>query len=89
MSITDEERTAAMRIARTLASELSVYYDAKIVRGIEEDNLFDLLRAEIEEGRELYRRRVSAEVSAGTNYFERAIADVLLRDRAHLRSKLW
>lgn len=89
MSITEEERTKAMRLARTIASDLSVYHDAKIVRGIEEDNLFDVLREEIEEGRALYRRRVSAELWAETNYFERALADILLRGRAHVRSKLW
>lgn len=89
MAITDEERTKAMRLARTIASDLSLYHDAKIVRGIEGDDLFDVLREEIEEGRDLYRRRVSAELYAGTNYFERALADILLRGRGHVRSKLW
>lgn len=89
MAISDDERVKAMRLARTIASDLALYHEDQIVRGIEGDNLFDVLREEIEEGRDLYRKRVSAELYAETNYFERALADILLRGKGHIRSKLW
>ena len=89
MAITDEERAKAMRLARTIAGDLALYHADKVVAGIENDNLFDVLRGEIEEGRDLYKRRVSAELHAETNYFERALADILLRGKGHIRSKLW
>lgn len=89
MAVTDEERAKAMRLARTIASDVALYHPDKVLRGIEEDNLFDVLRPEIEEGRDLYRSRVSSELYAETNYFERALADILLRGKGHVRSKLW
>ena len=45
----------AMRLARAICSDVSLYNEEKIVRGIEQDNFFDALREELEEGRELYR----------------------------------
>jgi hypothetical protein len=89
MAITEEERAKAMRLARAIASDIAVYHEAEVVRGIQEDNLFDVLREPIAEGRDLYRGRVSAELYETTNYFERALCDILLRGKGHLRSKLW
>jgi hypothetical protein len=89
MAITEEERAKAMRLARAIASDIAVYHEAEVIRGIQEDSLFDLLREPIAEGRELYRSRVSAELHETTNYFERALCDLLLRGKGHLRSKLW
>ena len=89
MAVTEEERSKALRLARAIASDIAVYHEAEVVRGIEGDNLFDLLREPIVEGRELYRGRVSAELYASTNYFERALCDILLRGKGQIRSKLW
>ncbi len=52
--MTDEERMKAMRLARAIASDISLYNEQKIIKGIEQDNLFDALKDEIAEGRELY-----------------------------------
>ncbi len=54
-----ETEEAARRLARAIASDLSLYNEDKIVGGIQNDNLFDSLAEEIEEGRALYKRRVS------------------------------
>src|SRR5579883_3448204 len=56
---TDE---AARRLARAIASDLSLYNEDKIVAGIQNDNLFESLSEEIEEGRALYKRRVSPDL---------------------------
>ena len=45
--MTEEERTKAMRLARAIASDISLYNEQKIVRGIEQDNLFETLKDEI------------------------------------------
>ena len=52
---------AATRLARAICSDVSLYNEEKIVRGIERDNFFDAMRDELQEGRELYRSRVSPE----------------------------
>jgi spore germination protein GerM len=87
--MTDEEKVKAMRLARAIASDISLYNEQKIIKGIEQDNLFDVLKEEIEEGRELYKSRVSQEVFTTTNFFDRAIVDIVVRSKAHVKSKIW
>lgn len=86
---TEEEKAKAMRLARAIASDISLYNDEKIVRGIEQDNLFDAIAEELEEGRDLYRSRVSEELYRTSNYYDRAVVDIILRSRGHIRSRLW
>jgi len=87
--MTEEERMKAMRLARAIASDISLYNEQKIIKGIEQDNLFDVLKDEIEEGRELYKSRVSPEVFTTTNFFDRAIVDIVVRPKGHIKSKIW
>src|SRR5437870_1825253 len=49
----------ARRLARAIASDLTLYNEAKIVQGIQNDSLFDVMKDEIEEGRALYKSRVT------------------------------
>jgi hypothetical protein len=79
----------AVRLARTIASDISLYNEEKIVRGLTEDKLFTELRDELEEGRELYRTRVAPELYERTNFFDRAVVDVILRSKGHVKSKIW
>lgn len=88
-TMTDEEKMKAQRLARAIASDISLYNEAKIIKGIEQDNLFDVLKDELEEGRELYRSRVSNEIFTRLNFYERAINDVVLRPKAHVKSRIW
>lgn len=83
-----ETEEAARRLARAIASDLSLYNEEKIVRGIEGDNLFDELSEEIEEGRALYKSRVAPNLYQ-RNFYDRALVDILIRSKAHIKSKLW
>lgn len=87
--MTDEEKMKAMRRARAIASDISIYNEAKIVRGIEQDNLFEVLKDEIEEGRENFKSNVSPEIYTKTNYYDRAVVDVILKPKGHVKSKIW
>lgn len=87
--MTDEEKTKAMRLARAIASDISLYNEQKIIKGIEQDNLFDAIKEELEEGRELYKSRVSQEIFSGTNFFDRAVVDIIVRTKGHVKSKIW
>ncbi len=84
-----ENAEQANRLARAICSDLSLYNEEKIVRGIEEDSFFDALHDEIEEGRALYRSRVAPDLYAKTNFYDRAIVDVILRSKRHVKSKIW
>jgi hypothetical protein len=83
-----ETEEAARRLARAIASDLSLYNEDKIVSGIQNDNLFESLAEEIEEGRALYKRRVSPELYP-RNFYDRALVDILIKAKGHIKSKLW
>ena len=78
----------ARRLARAMASDLSMYNEQKVIEGIEGDNLFEVLVDEIEEARSHFKSRVAPELYE-KNYFDRALVDVLVRAKGHLHSKMW
>jgi len=78
----------ARQLARAIASDLSLYHEDKIVAGIENDNLFDVMAPEIQEGRDLFAQRVNEDIRK-LNIYDRAIIDVLLKSKAHVKSKMW
>jgi spore germination protein GerM len=80
---------AANRLARAIASDLSLYNEAKIKEGIENDNFFSVLTDEIQEGRAHYESRVAPQLVSGTNFFDRALVDVILARKGHIKSKIW
>ncbi|MFZ9889949.1 MAG: hypothetical protein ACO3JL_20830 [Myxococcota bacterium] len=79
----------AIRLARTIASDISLYNEEKIVRGISQDNLFEEIADELAEGRELYRGRVSPELDQTTNFFDKAVVDIILKSKGHVKSPIW
>jgi hypothetical protein len=83
-----ETEEAARRLARAIASDLSLYNEEKIVRGIENDRLFEELDEEIEEGRALFKSRVSPDLYQ-RNFYDRALVDILVRSKGHIKSKIW
>ena len=83
-----ETEEAARRLARAIASDLSLYNEEKIMRGIQEDNLFTSLSEEIEEGRALFKSRVAPDLFV-KGFYDRAIIDILVRTKGHVQSKLW
>jgi hypothetical protein len=83
-----ETQEAARRLARAIASDLSLYNEEKIVEGIQTDNLFSVLADEIEEGRALFKSRVAPDLYA-KNFYDRAIIDILVRSKGHVASKMW
>ena len=79
---------AARRLARAIASDLSLYNEEKIVRGIENDTLFEEMSDEVEEGRALYKSRV-APYLYHKNLYDRALVDILVKSKGHIRSFIW
>lgn len=78
----------ARQLARAIASDLTLYHDKKIVEGIANDTLFDVMSGEIEEGRALFKSRVTPEVFS-LHLYDRALVDVMLKSKGHIKSKIW
>ena len=80
---------AARRLARAIASDVWMYNEAKIIEGVQNDNLFESLAEEIREGRDLYEARVDEHLRSTSNFFERAIVDILFKARGDVPSDIW
>lgn len=78
----------ARQLARAIASDLTLYHEAKILEGIGNDSLFDVMSEEIEEGRELFKSRVTPDIYE-QNIYDRAIVDVLVKSKGHVKSSIW
>jgi hypothetical protein len=83
-----ETEEAARRLARAIASDLSLYNEDKILEGLQADNLYESLSEEIEEGRVLFRSRVTPDLFE-KNFYDRAIIDLLIKSKGHIKCKLW
>jgi hypothetical protein len=84
-----EEPEKAIRLARAIASDISLYNEEKIKEGIANDTFYDAIAGELEEGRELYKSRISPALLGRTNFYDRAVVDIILRSKGHIKSKLW
>ena len=76
----DEERRLhndARRFARLLISEIKLYNEQKVAEGRTEHDLYDRLREYIDRSREMYDKRVKAEVAARYDYFHGELVSTL------------
>ena len=89
MAATIDNPERAIRLARTIAQDIAMYNEEKIFRGIVEDSLFDELSEELEEGRGLYESRVSPELYEKTNFYNRAVVDIIVKRKGHIKSNIW
>lgn len=78
-----------MRLAQAIAGDIALYNEDKIIRGIEQDRLFEAIEEELQEGLDLYRNRVSEALYERTNFFHRAIIDEVLKRKGHVKSWIW
>lgn len=86
---TIDKPDGALRLARTIASDILLYNKEKIANGLKNDDLFEVLDSEITEGRALYESRVVPEIRAQHNFLERALVDVMIKSSAHLPTDIW
>lgn len=83
------EPAVARRLARAIVSDILLYNKEKIKEGIENDNLFELLNEELEEGRRLYMKRINSEVDKKTSFYDKAIIDVMIKGCKTIESEIW
>jgi hypothetical protein len=87
MSLIDNPEQAR-RLARAIISDVAIYNREKVEQGIKNDNIFDLLVDELDEGRQHYKSRVTPEL-AQSNIFEIAVVDVLIKRAGKIESAIW
>jgi len=80
---------AAARLARTILSDIAIYNKEKVKEGLKNDNLFDVLEKELKEGEDLYKSRVDPTLLKKTNFFNKAIVDILIKRSGDVESDIW
>ena len=84
MPIEPREYDEARRLARLILSDIIIYHAAKVEQGIRDNNFFDLLREEIEEGRAYYDSRVPQRVRRDTEIFTETLQQFVQMKREEL-----
>ena len=79
----------AFRLARAIVSDIALYNQEKVKDGIKNDNIFELLSDELQEGREHFFSRISPDLANREHLFERAIVDVMIRQAGKIESPIW
>jgi len=78
----------ARRLARAIISDVAIYNREKVEEGIRNDNIFEVLTDELDEGRQHFNSRVAPEV-ASSNLFDLAVVDVLIKRAGKIESSIW
>jgi hypothetical protein len=75
----DEERmhNDARRFARLLVSEIKLYNEQKVSEGRAKMDLYDRLKEDIDRSKQMYDKRVTAEVAAEFDYFYDELVNTL------------
>ncbi len=78
----------ARRLARAIISDVALYNREKVEEGIRNDNIFELLSNELEEGRQHFLSRVDPS-TVSVKIFDLAIVDVLIKRAGKIESSIW
>lgn len=78
----------ARRLARAIISDVAIYNREKVEEGIKNDNIFELLTDQLDEGRQHFVSRVTPGL-AGSNIFDLAVVDVLIKRAGKIESSIW
>jgi len=79
----------AFRLARAIISDIALYNQEKVKEGIKNDNIFELLEEELQEGREHFHSRVSTDIAERDHLYDRAVVDVMIRQAGKIESTIW
>jgi len=69
IAVEPREYDEARRLARLILSDIVIYHADKVERGLRDNNFFEVLRDEIEEGRQYYESRVPFRVRRDTEIY--------------------
>ncbi len=85
----NQDEVSAIRLARTIASDMMLYHREKVLEGLKKDCLFEILAEELKEAEKYYAERVSAEIVNNHSFLYLAIADIMIKSQSHLHCPLW
>ena len=75
----------ARRFARIIVSDIALYNQDAVVEGLRQGTFFDLLKNDVDEGRDLYEKRVPAAIRVRKDYFQEAFDNFIHAQRKIVR----
>jgi hypothetical protein len=78
----------AKRLARAIISDVAIYNKEKVESGIKNDDIFETLQEQLEEGRQHFFSRVSPDLNP-EQIFDLAVVDVLIKRAGKIESSIW
>jgi len=84
LPIEPKEYDEARRLARLILSDIVIYHPDKVEAGIRDDNFFEVLKNEINEGRNYYDTRVPLRVRQDTEIFSETLQQFVRMKREEI-----
>ena len=72
-----EDFLKAARLARIIISDIALYNEALVIEGVKNNNLSDILKDEIEEGRKLFMQRVSKDIWDKKDFLQESLDELI------------
>jgi response regulator RpfG family c-di-GMP phosphodiesterase len=83
-AVEPREYDEARRLARLILSDIIIYHASKVEQGIRDDNFFEVLKSEIEEGRQYYDSRVPMRVRRDSEIYTETLQQFVQMKREEL-----
>jgi len=79
-----KEEKDAKRLANIIVSDIMIYNEKKVEKGLQNGTFYEILEDDIREGTALYESRVSSKILAEKDYLKEAFADFVSKKTASL-----
>ncbi len=75
----------ARRFARIIVSDIALYNQDAVAEGLKNGTFYELLKADVDEGRELYENRVPKAIKAKKDYYQEAFDNFIVAQGKNVR----
>ena len=86
---TQAELDQAGRLARAVASDIAIYNQEKIRKGLETDRLFEELEDDLREAFKLWESKINPEIVKSTNLLQAAIIDQIFAPHGSVHTPIF
>jgi predicted Zn finger-like uncharacterized protein len=75
----------ARRFARIIVSDIALYNQEAVIAGLKNGTFYELLKTDVDEGRELYEKRVPAAIKSRKDYYQEAFDNFIRARQKNVR----
>ena len=75
----------ARRFARIIVSDVALYNQDAVIEGLKNGTFYELLKNDVDEGRELYEKRVPTAIKSRNDYYQEAFDNFIRAQQKNVR----